>query len=61
MVRNGAKRMTDYSTFHRGQIVRSIYGERLTVLYQIGCQVFVAEYCNAWFHPSKLFCERAAS
>lgn len=46
--------MTHYPTFHRGQIVRSIYGERLTVLHQIGCQVFVVE-SNAWFHPSKLF------
>ena len=44
-----------YPTFAPGQIVRSIYGERLTVLFQIGCQVYVKEHCNAWFHPSKLF------
>lgn len=46
--------------FTPGQRVRSIYGERLTVLFQQGCQVFVIEYPNRWFHPSKLFAVEGA-
>ena len=44
-----------YPQFKPNQKVRSIFGERLTVLYQRGCQVFVVEKPNTHYHPTKVF------
>lgn len=40
-----------------GAKVRNIFGQVLTVeaRSRYGAQVFVAEECNGWHHPSKLF------
>jgi len=47
--------MATYPTFEPGQRVRTIYGEIRTVLFQHGCQVFVEEECNGWYHPTKIW------
>lgn len=47
--------MTSYPRFEAGQKVRTIYGQIRTVLFQRGCQVFVAEECNSWYHPTKVW------
>ena len=41
--------------FKEGEIVKTIYGEKRTVLRQSGVQVFVKEEVNSWYHPQKLF------
>lgn len=46
---------THAKQFQRGQKVVTIYGERFTVLRQLGCQVWIAERPCEWYHPSKLF------
>jgi hypothetical protein len=46
--------MTKYREFTKGQKVRSVYGEILTVLSQDGCMVFVEEMSMGHYHPSKL-------
>ena len=43
----------NYPQFEPGQMVRSVFGERLVVASQFGCQVFV-EGRTDWYHPSKL-------
>jgi hypothetical protein len=45
----------EYKQFQSGQKVKNQYGDILTVLCQVGCQVFVEEECNSHYHPSKLF------
>jgi sarcosine oxidase gamma subunit len=44
-----------YPTFEPGQKVRTIYGKIRTVLFQCGCQVFVVEESNGWYHPTKVW------
>ena len=44
-----------YPEFSPGQKVRTCYGETRTVLFQNGCQVFVEEECNGWYHPTKVW------
>jgi hypothetical protein len=44
-----------YPTFKRGQKVRNCFGQLRTVRRVNGCQVFVFEECNSWYHPGKLF------
>jgi hypothetical protein len=44
----------EYRTFEIGQKVRSVFGELLTVVEQVGCMVYVAE-TSKHYHPSKLF------
>ena len=46
---------TIYPEFSPGQKVRTCYGETRTVLFQNGCQVFVEEECNGWYHPTKVW------
>jgi hypothetical protein len=50
---------TTYPEFSPGQKVRTCYGETRTVLFQNGCQVFVAEEFKGWYHPSKVWPEKA--
>lgn len=45
----------DYKQFQPGQKVRSKFGQVLTVLLQVGCQVFVEEECMGHYHPNNLF------
>ena len=41
--------------FKKGQKVKNLVGQVLTVSFQKnGCQVFVKEECNNWYHPTKL-------
>lgn len=42
-------------TFKAGDKVKNKFGQTLTVLFQRGCQVFVEEECNGWYHPENLF------
>lgn len=44
----------EYPQFQPGQAVLNKFGQVLTVLYQRGCQVFVAEECGNHYHPTKL-------
>ena len=44
--------------FIKGQKVINQFGKTLTVMKQIGCQVFVYENCGAWYHPTKLFAKK---
>ena len=41
--------------FKKGDVVKTVYGEKRIVLRQFGIQVFVEEEPNNWYHPSKLF------
>lgn len=43
----------NYPQFEPGQVVRSVFGERLVVASQLGCQVFIQGRSD-WFHPTKL-------
>lgn len=43
----------NYPQFEPGQMVRSVFGERLVVASQLGCQVFV-EGKTDWYHLTKL-------
>lgn len=43
----------NYPQFEPGQVVRSLFGERLVVASQLGCQVFIQGRSD-WFHPTKL-------
>lgn len=43
----------NYPQFEPGQVVRSVFGERLVVASQLGCQVFIQGRLD-WFHPTKL-------
>ena len=45
---------TTYPEFKPGQKVRTCYGDNCTVLFQNGCQVFVEEECNGWYHPTEV-------
>lgn len=45
----------EYRQFTKGQKVRSVFGETLTVLSQDGCMVFVKECSMGHYHPSKLY------
>lgn len=47
--------MIEYREFTKGQKVRSVCGEILTVLSQNGCVVFVEERSTGHYHPSKLY------
>ena len=51
----GMDNTTIYPEFSPGQKVRTCYGETRTVLFQNGCQVFVEEECNGWYHPTKVW------
>jgi hypothetical protein len=44
-----------YPQLAEGQRVRTCYGAARTVLFQIGCQVFVVEECSGWYHPTKVW------
>lgn len=44
---------SNYPQFEPGQVVRSVFGERLVVASQLGCQVFIQGRSD-WFHPTKL-------
>jgi transposase len=44
---------------HLAEKVRTCYGETRTVLFQNGCQVFVEEECNGWYHPTKVWATEA--
>lgn len=44
----------DYPAFLKNDKVRDRMGNIWTVLDQMGCQVFVQESCQIWFHPNKL-------
>ena len=44
-----------YPQFKPGQKVHNLYGQTLTVLFQDGCYVKVAEELLGHYHPSKLF------
>lgn len=46
--------MNNTNTFKPGDKVRTIYGAIRTVLFVSDCQVFVAEECNGWYHPTKV-------
>jgi hypothetical protein len=50
---------TSYPQFSPGQKVRTCYGESRTVLFQNGCQVFVEEECNGWYHPTRVWATEA--
>ena len=50
----GGVMQPNYREFHPGQAVRSVYGENLIVVSQLGCQVFVEGKPSEWYHPSKL-------
>ena len=43
----------NYPQSEPGQVVRSVFGERLVVASQLGCQVFIQGRSD-WFHPTKL-------
>jgi hypothetical protein len=45
----------EYPVFEKGQKVKSVFGELLTVRYQNGCMVFVEERSLGHYHPTKLF------
>ena len=40
--------------FKKGDKVKTRFREVRTVLRQIGCQVFIEEESNSWYHPSNL-------
>ena len=46
---------TSYPQFKPHQKVTSNFGDRLTVLFQRGCQVFVVEEPYGHYHPTKIF------
>lgn len=45
----------EYPQFTKGQKVRTRYGTIRTVLFQRGCQVFVVEESDGWYHPMKVW------